>query len=145
MDGEKTLPDGFFVVRNRSDVEESSFDLASSESQLFGSAPWTSVPSSRRGTSTLKRYLANILSSRIAEEFPSLEENIEKQLGDRVSEQTSMGEPRSSHHVRQNYLNHYAQGFTRMAALALSHPGNLDSNSVELRKEVRMLNDQLTG
>ncbi len=52
-----------FAVRNRTEAEGPSFDLAQAERQLFSAFPWTDMPAERRGNAMFKEYLATLLSA----------------------------------------------------------------------------------
>ncbi|KAM0078132.1 hypothetical protein ACKRZS_009656 [Fusarium odoratissimum] len=133
------LPGGWFLVRNRADKDPDSFDLSAAEKKLFSKSPWNSVSQSRLGSTAAKSYLGTLLSSKIRDCFPTLRSTIQHNLEERQHEKTMLGEPRTSHAARQQFVVATVRKYEEMAQTALDRPGFLD-HSMELRREVSRLN-----
>ncbi|KAF9775009.1 hypothetical protein IL306_006932 [Fusarium sp. DS 682] len=135
------LPGGWFLVRNRADKDPEPFDLSAAEKKLFSKSPWNSVSQSRLGSTAAKSYLGNLLSAKIRACFPTLRSTIQNNLDERLDEKTMLGEPRTSHAARQQYVVATVRKYEEMAQMALDRPGFLD-HSMELRREVSRLNSE---
>lgn len=143
---EKHFRHGWFVVRNRTPSEaEASLEPIQRnlrEKKFFESAPWNALPSHRRGTQALKKYLADLLCSRIQETFPVMLLIIGNRIRSTQSQLNSLGEPRDGIERKRVYLIKLAQDFHSLASLALR--GRYDSktpDNVKLRRMVREAND----
>ncbi|KAF4336632.1 dynamin-related 1D [Fusarium beomiforme] len=130
---------GWFLVRNRADKDPDSFDLSAAEKKLFSKSPWNSVSQSRLGSNAAKSYLGNLLSSKIRDCFPTLRSTIQNNLDERLNEKTMLGEPRTSHAARQQFVVATVRKYEEMTQMALDRPGFLD-HSMELRREISRLN-----
>ncbi|QGI80115.1 hypothetical protein CEK25_006844 [Fusarium fujikuroi] len=133
------LTGGWFLVRNRADKDPDSFDLSTAEKKLFSKSPWNSVSQSRLGSTAAKSYLGTLLSSKIRDCFPTLRSTIQHNLEERLYEKAMLGEPRTSHAARQQFVVATVRKYEEMAQTALDRPGFLD-HSMELRREVSRLN-----
>ncbi|RBA08860.1 hypothetical protein FPRO05_07140 [Fusarium proliferatum] len=133
------LTGGWFLVRNRADKDPDSFDLSATEKKLFSKSPWNSVSQSRLGSTAAKSYLGTLLSSKIRDCFPTLRSTIQHNLEERLYEKAMLGEPRTSHAARQQFVVATVRKYEEMAQTALDRPGFLD-HSMELRREVSRLN-----
>ncbi|KAG4259482.1 hypothetical protein FPRO06_06470 [Fusarium proliferatum] len=133
------LTGGWFLVRNRADKDPDSFDLSAAEKKLFSKSPWNSVSQSRLGSTAAKSYLGTLLSSKIRDCFPTLRSTIQHNLEERLYEKAMLGEPRTSHAARQQFVVATVRKYEEMAQTALDRPGFLD-HSMELRREVSRLN-----
>lgn len=128
-----SMQHGWFVVRNRRAGEGNHFDLSVAENELFRKQPWTEIPASRRGSSELKKFLGNLLCSRIRQEFPYLQTKVKDLLEDAVAARAALGSPRLSHSDRQRYLTDIAQRFQEAAKYALNSPGRLPLQEMRVR------------
>ncbi|KAF4969992.1 hypothetical protein FSARC_2895 [Fusarium sarcochroum] len=133
------LRNGWFLVRNRADKDPDSFDLSAAEKKLFNKSPWNSVSQRRLGSASAKSYLGTLLSSKIRDCFPTLRSTIQHNLEERIREKVMLGEPRTSHAARQQFVVGIVRQYEEMAQMALTRPGFLDQ-SMELRREVGRLN-----
>ena len=143
---EKHFRHGWFVVRNRTPSEAEAslepFERNLREKKFFENAPWNALPSHRRGTQALKKYLADLLCSRIQEAFPVMLLTIGNRILSTQSQLKSLGEPRDGIERKRIYLTKLAQNFHSLASLALR--GRYDSttpDNVKLRRMVREAND----
>ncbi|RGP76373.1 hypothetical protein FLONG3_5257 [Fusarium longipes] len=134
-----SLRDGWFLVRNRADKDPDSFDLSAAEKKLFSRSPWNSVSHRRLGSSAAKSYLGTLLSSKIRECFPTLRSTIQHSLEERLQEKTMLGEPRTSHAARQQFVVGTVRKYEEKAQIALDRPGFLHP-SMEICREVSRLN-----
>lgn len=134
-----SIRDGWFLVRNRADKDPDSFDLSTAEKRLFGRSPWNSVSPRRLGSSAAKSYLGTLLSSKIRECFPTLRTTIQHNLEERLQEKVMLGEPRTSHAARQQYVVGTVRKYEEKAQIALERPGFLHP-SMEICREVSRLN-----
>ncbi|KAH6652547.1 vacuolar sorting protein VPS1 [Truncatella angustata] len=128
-----SMQHGWFVVRNRRGDEGISFDLNAAERDLFDSSPWAAIPKTRRGSRMLKKFLGDILCSRIRQEFPSLQQKVRDLLKETLAARKSLGDPRPTHHHRVQYLVDIVQKFQRAAQQALDSPGRLPSKEMRVR------------
>ncbi|UPK94571.1 hypothetical protein LCI18_005506 [Fusarium solani-melongenae] len=134
------LRKGWFLVRNRADKDGDSFDQKAVEQSLFSTAPWNRVPQDCLGSTALKTYLGNVLSSKIRDCFPKLYEEIESTLSQKLAEKESLGEPRDTHAAKQQYAINTVRKFEQMAGWALERPEELPESVRRLRWEVSELN-----
>ncbi|KAJ4256674.1 hypothetical protein NW762_008770 [Fusarium torreyae] len=133
------LRNGWFLVRNRADKDPDSFDLNAAEKKLFRKSPWNSVSQRRLGSISAKSYLGTLLSSKIRDCFPTLRSTIQHNLEERIREKAMLGEPRTSHAARQQFVVGIVRKYEEKAQMALTRPGFLDQR-MELRREVGRLN-----
>ncbi|KPM38822.1 hypothetical protein AK830_g7733 [Neonectria ditissima] len=136
------MRDGWFIVRNRSDQDPAGIDLNVAEKTLFRTAPWSKIPETRRGSAALKVHLGAILNRKIESGFPVIRDEISGRLHAKQAEKDILGEPRDSHDSMLNYASTIARSYESKAMLALDHPGRLKIPSMELRQEVRRLNEE---
>ena len=136
------MPGGWFLVRNRTEDDSKSLEIADAEDTLFSEAPWASIPRNRLGSIALKTHLGCLLSAKIRSSFPSIQKDIRNKLIKSVTERDSLGQPRNSHLARQQYLIALVRKYEEKAKFALERPGLLGVSSMELRREIRRLNDE---
>lgn len=136
------MPGGWFVVRNRSDNDTDRFEFEAAEKKLFRLAPWTEVPTERRGATALKAHLGKILDLKIKSSFPAIRENIRRTLEARTHESNLLGEPRGTHDERRHYVTTFVRSYEEKVNLALNHPGRLKTPTMELLQQVRSLNQE---
>lgn len=143
---EKHFRHGWFVVRNRTPSEAKAslepLERHLREKKFFENAPWNELPSHRRGTQALKKYLADLLCSRIQETFPVMLLTIGNRIRSTQSQLKTLGEPRDGIERKRVYLTKLAQDFHSLASSALR--GRYDSktpDNLKLRRMVREAND----
>ncbi|KAJ3547068.1 hypothetical protein NM208_g1701 [Fusarium decemcellulare] len=141
-EGIPTFLDGAFVVCNKVVLESGTSTSESAEQEVFGREAWSQIKASRKGSTKLKNSLGEKLASRIETAFPLLEKSILAQLHDKLTKKAELGEPCNNHSERQAYLNQYVRKYSDCAVLALRRPGILESSTMELRQEIKTLNDQ---
>lgn len=127
---------GWFVVRNRIGDEDASFDLDEAEATLFGEAPWSRIPSTRRGSQKLRDYLGGLLCEKIRKEFPAMQQKVKQLLGREMQIKSSLGEPRDDHNARLRYLIGIVEEYRKDAVQALERPWNLPEETTRLRSIV---------
>ena len=143
---EKYFHHGWFVVRNRTPLEAES-SLEPRERQLkeqtfFRDVPWNAQPEQRRGTQALKKYLAELLCSRIKENFPVMLSTIRNRINVTQSRLESLGATRKTVDQKRIYLTRLSQVFHLDASQALRGRYEFStSDSFKLRKLVREAND----
>lgn len=143
---EKYFHHGWFVVRNRTPLEAES-SLEPRERQLkeqafFRDVPWNALPEHRRGTQALKKYLAELLCSRIKENFPVMLSTIKNRSNVTQLRLESLGATRKTVDQKRIYLTRLSQVFHLAASQALRGRYEFStSDSVKLRKLVREAND----
>lgn len=143
---EKHLNHGWFVVRNRTSEESksniSSADRHSLEEALFGERPWDRLSEARRGTQALKRYLADILCSRIQETFPTILAVVQGRHALAESQLNKLGLSRDTTEKKRVYLTDLAQHLYTLSSQTLrGRYHGLSSESLKLRRFVREAND----
>ncbi|KAL8959632.1 MAG: hypothetical protein Q9193_003534 [Seirophora villosa] len=143
---EKHLNHGWFVVRNRTSEESksniSSAERHSLEEALFGERPWDRLSEARRGTQALKRYLADILCSRIQETFPTILAVVQGRQALAESHLNKLGLSRDTTEKKRVYLTDLAQQLYTLSSQTLrGRYHGLSSESLKLRRFVREAND----
>ncbi|KAH8199941.1 hypothetical protein TruAng_005880 [Truncatella angustata] len=131
---------GWFVVRNRFNNEDKSFDLAHAEEELFSKPPWNHIPHTQRGSNMLKKYLSNLLCANMRNNFPAIQATIQQNLFDARSALQSLGKPRHTHHDRVQYLNDVVQRYETIAVSAMEKPGQV-REEMRIRQKVKDEND----
>ncbi|KAM5344824.1 hypothetical protein ACJ41O_010686 [Fusarium nematophilum] len=134
------LRNGWFLVRNRADKDLNTFNLDDTEKRLFSGSPWNSVSKSRLGSAATKSYLGTLLSSKIRDCFPDLRQTIQRKLRETQRERSDLGEARTSHVARQQFVTRIVRDYEDAAKLALERPGFQAKPETELRREVSRLN-----
>ncbi|KAK8116916.1 uncharacterized protein PG998_005197 [Apiospora kogelbergensis] len=132
----RPMEHGWFVVRNRTDEEDASFDLDEAEAALFDEAPWGRIPGNRRGSAKLRGYLGGLLCERIRDEFPAMQHKVKMLLGRELQIKASLGEPRDDHKSRLQYLMGIVQVYKTDALQALHQPWHLPEEAMRLRSIV---------
>ncbi|KAK7432367.1 hypothetical protein QQZ08_000929 [Neonectria magnoliae] len=136
------MQDGWFIVRNCSDQDPAEIDLNVAEKKLFRTAPWNAIPEERRGSAALKVHVGAILNRKIEAGFPVIRDEIGRRLHAKQVERDILGEPRDSHDAMLNYASTVARSYENKAIKALERPGRLKVPTMELRQEVRRLNEE---
>ncbi|UQC86125.1 vacuolar sorting protein VPS1 [Colletotrichum lupini] len=129
-DSTRSIKDGWFVVRNRSDADDEEFDFKEAERKLFSRSPWDRIPENRRGSVQLQKYLGNLLCAQIRGNFPAIQESVRKLLSDAKDSRKSLGEPRPNHSLRQRYIRDVVEKYHTVATKALKSPGSLAKDSL---------------
>lgn len=143
---EKYFRHGWFVVRNRtpSEVQESVEPLERhlKETKFFNSAPWKALPPERRGTQALKKYLAELLSNRTLETFPTMLTTLKDRIKSTTLRLEGLGSARGTPEEKRAFLTKVAQEFNSLASQALrGRYDSLAANNLKLRRLVREAND----
>ncbi|EQB57147.1 vacuolar sorting protein VPS1 [Colletotrichum gloeosporioides Cg-14] len=141
---DKSMQDGWFVVRNRSPKDGDDSNLQEAESQLFDQPPWNNIDPSRRGAHMLKKHLGNLLCARIRDNFPTIRDMISRLLSEAEGSRQSLGDPRPTHNLRQQYLRDVLQRYGEIADKALYCPGFLDDEMMRVRAMTRSANEEFT-
>ena len=143
---EKHTSHGWFVVRNSTPLEAQSslepLERQWIEESFFRDLPWNALPEHRRGTQALKEYLADLLCSRIKENFPLMLSTIRSRIKNTQSRLETLGSTRETIDQKRIYLTKLSQDFHLAASQALRgryEPSTADS--VKLRRLVREAND----
>ncbi|KAF4998937.1 hypothetical protein FDECE_11651 [Fusarium decemcellulare] len=141
-EGIPTFRGGAFVVCNKVALENGTPTSEITEKEVFDREAWSQIKASRKGSIQLKKALGEVLTTQIEKAFPLLESSIQSQLRDKLAKKAELGEPCNNHSERQAYLNQYVRKYSDRAVLALRRPGILESSAMELRQEIKTLNDQ---
>lgn len=136
------MPGGWFLVRNRTEDDSKSLSVQDAEDTLFSQSPWTSIAGNRLGSAALKTHLGCLLSAKIRSSFPSIQADIRKKLMASTAEKNGLGQARSSHLARQQYLIGLVRRYEDKAKVSLERPGLSSNPTLELRREINRLNDQ---
>ncbi|KAL9015928.1 MAG: hypothetical protein Q9185_006695 [Variospora sp. 1 TL-2023] len=143
---EKHLNHGWFVVRNRTPPELesniSSLERQRREEAFLDQGPWNRLSQARRGTQALKRYLADLLCSRIQETFPTILATVLDRQAMAAAQLSKLGPSRGTTEEKRVYLTKLAQqlyGLTSQAVRGRYHA--LGDESLKLRRFVREAND----
>jgi Dynamin central region len=136
----QALQHGWYVVLNRGPTSPASFDRQKEEDIAFNKEPWITIPEERRGTSMLKRFLANILCQKIRDVFPRTRDTVDELLKNARTRLDALGYPRKDHSQQQRYLISIAEKFQAMASHALKTPEELPKSQMKLRGKVYRAN-----
>ena len=144
---EKPLCHGWFVVRNRtpSEVDQGVGPLErfQKERDFFNKPPWNSLPEERRGTQALKKYLAELLCTRIEQEFPTFLKTIQTNRDRTESDLQNLGVGRTTIEQKRAYLTRIAHDFNSLATQGLrGRYDGLTGNDMKLRMKIRDVNDR---
>ncbi|KAF4944695.1 hypothetical protein FGADI_12517 [Fusarium gaditjirri] len=134
--GDSIFKDGMFVVCNKS------LESQANEDEIFNREPWSQIHSGRRGSTRLKDYLGEILTCEIEKAFPRLEHDISSTLKEKRASLTHIGEPRVNDSQQREHLNRFVRRYSSKCNQALRRPGLLESETMDLRKELSDLNTQ---
>ncbi|KAK2686021.1 hypothetical protein QWA68_015058 [Fusarium oxysporum] len=134
--GDSIFKDGMFVVCNKS------LESRVNEDEIFNRKPWSQVHSGRRGSMKLKDHLGEILTCEIEKAFPRLDNDINSRLKEKRDSLKNMGEPRLNDSQQQEYLNRFVRQYSSKCTLALRRPGLLESETMDLRRELNDINTQ---
>ena len=142
----KPLRHGWFVVRNRTPGEVSNEITALEhhkiEREYFEAEPWNTIPEERRGTQALKKQLADLLSARIENVFPTLAKDVQKLQADTESALESLGTPRDTLSQKRAYLSDVALAFHSLIIQGLQGQyASVSEDAMKLRMKVRDAND----
>ena len=134
------------MVRNRtpSEVQESldPSERHIRETKFFNLAPWNTLSPERRGTQALKRYLAELLSHRILETFPTMLTALRDRIKSTTTRLEGLGSARGTPEEKRAFLTKIAQEFNSLASQALrGRYDSLSANHLKLRRSVREAND----
>ncbi|KAK6215448.1 vacuolar sorting protein VPS1 [Colletotrichum tabaci] len=144
-DSEKSMQGGWFVVRNRSELDDDDFDVKEAERKLFDQPPWDKIRRERRGSSALQEHLGNLLCARIRGNFPVIQESVRNLLSDAESSRRALGDPRPSHSLRQQYIRDVVERYHATAVKTLKSPGSLSDEALRVRGLVREANELFTA
>jgi hypothetical protein len=130
----KPLKHGWFVVQNKGYRDtSSSFDRENAERSTFSKDPWLKIEERRRGTPKLKTFLSNLLSRRIREGFPEMQNAVQVRLKQEKEKLKALGEARPERDMQKAYLSAIALKFQTLAGDALNNPQDLPSVEMKLR------------
>lgn len=146
---EKYFRHGWFVVRNRTPSEvQASMEPSErhiKETEFFNSAPWNAFVPERRGTQALKRYLAELLSNRTLETFPTILTTLRERIKSTTIKMEGLGLARGTPEEKRAFLTKIAQEFNSLASQALrGRYDSLATNNLKLRRLVREANDNFS-
>ncbi|KAF6841063.1 vacuolar sorting protein VPS1 [Colletotrichum musicola] len=133
---EKSMHDGWFVVRNRGEKDGDDFDLPEAERELFSQAPWRKIREERRGSGMLRRHLGDLLCGHIRENFPRIQVSIRKLLEDARLSRRGLGDPRPTHVLRQQNLRDVVERYHDAAGRTLTSPGSVPDEALRVRAKV---------
>ncbi|WDK19490.1 vacuolar sorting protein VPS1 [Colletotrichum graminicola] len=143
-DSGNSMQDGWFVVRNRSEVDGDDFDIKEAERKLFSQPPWDKIRESRRGSSMLQKHLGNILCAQIRGNFPAIQESVRRLLSEAEESRKELGDPRPTHSLRQQYIRSVIERYHTIAVKTLKSPGSLSDPALRVRGLVREANESFT-
>jgi len=134
------------VIRNRTPAEVEcnieAHERDKREQNFFNNVPWNTLPKTRRGVQALKKYLADLLCTRIQMGFPLMLDTIQARRSVAASQLEALGQPRQTLQQKRDYLSKIAEIFHSQASAALDgRYGIIKSDKMKLRKEIRDAND----
>lgn len=114
------LTHGWHVLRNRAEHEARGFSSRDkTESELFQSDPWDSVPKENKGIASLRDKLSCMLLRHIERSLPRVRKHIEQNIKDRERILRALGEERCNESDWRGYLEKVARRFTGLAEQAV--------------------------
>ncbi|KAK2053608.1 vacuolar sorting protein VPS1, partial [Colletotrichum caudatum] len=143
-DSGKSMQDGWFVVRNRSEVDGDDFDVKEAEKNLFSQPPWDKIRENRRGSIMLQKHLGNLLCVQIRGNFPAIQESVRKLLSEAKESRRELGDARQTHSLRQQYIRSVIERYHSVAVMTLESPGSLFEEALRVRGLVREANESFT-
>ncbi|KAK2025937.1 vacuolar sorting protein VPS1 [Colletotrichum zoysiae] len=144
-DSGKSMQDGWFVVRNRSEVDGDDFDVKEAEKKLFSQPPWDKIRENRRGSIMLQKHLGNLLCAQIRGNFPAIQESVRRLLSEAEESRRELGDARPTHSLRQQYIRSVIERYHTVAVMTLESPGSLFEEALRVRGIVREANESFTG
>lgn len=131
---------GYFLVRNRgpnSDLEE-----PSELDKIFRKHPWADLPRDRVGILALKDTLRSLLVEITKREFPTLIQDVSRQIRECKRELNSLGPPRQDEREQRSFLCSIAGAFQdcARAALMADYNANTGFDEDELRLITHVVN-----
>ena len=116
------------------------------ETNLFNSAPWNVLSPERRGTQALKRYLAELLSNRTLETFPTMLTTLRDRIKSTTVKLEGLGSARATPDQKRAFLTRIAQDFSSLASQSLrGRYDSLTADHLKLRRLVREANDTFSN
>ena len=113
--------------------------------KFFNLPPWNTLSPERRGTQALKRYLAELLSHRILESFPTLLTALRDRIKSTTARLEGLGSARGTPEEKRAFLTKVAQEFNSLASQALrGRYDSLSANHLKLRRLIREANDDFS-
>ncbi|KAK2049090.1 vacuolar sorting protein VPS1 [Colletotrichum somersetense] len=143
-DSGKSMQDGWFVVRNRSEVDGDDFDVKEAEKKLFSQPPWDKIRENRRGSIMLQKHLGNLLCAQIRGNFPAIQESVRRLLSEAEESRRELGDARPTHSLRQQYIRSVVERYHTVAVMTLESPGSLFEEALRVRGIVREANESFT-
>jgi len=120
----KYLSHGWFLVKNRSDVESEqglSLDQArANEASFFARSPWRDISPDRQGVHALRIYLKELFARHVANEFPALQMEMRSKLAQAREERDALGPPRHTTRQQRDYLLDLAMNYAKLLCHTLS-------------------------
>ncbi|KAK1994581.1 vacuolar sorting protein VPS1 [Colletotrichum falcatum] len=144
QDSGKSMQDGWFVVRNRSERDGDDFDIKAAEHELFSQSPWDEIPRGRRGSVMLQKHLGNLLCAQIRGDFPAIQASIRRLLAEAEESRKALGDPRPTHSLRQQYIRSVIERYHKIAVRTLQSPGSFSEEALRVRGLVRESNESFT-
>jgi len=134
------------VIRNRTPAEVEgnleAHERDKREQAFFSNLPWNALPKTRRGVQALKKYLADLLCTRIQMGFPLMLDTIQSRRSVAASQLDALGQPRQTLQQKRDYLSKIAESFHSQASAALDgRYGIIKNDKMKIRKEIRDAND----
>lgn len=145
------LHHGWFAVRNRStqDIQDgvTMQQRHLNEKKFFTTSPWNSLPKSRIGVPSLKKFLGKLLYDHIKEEFPALVHELRTLVTQCRESLDALGPSRQTTVQQRQYLSRLAGRYQQIVADSLR--GNYDelwdtTDVRKLRMHVQLKNEQFT-
>lgn len=103
------------------------------EKATFSSGPWLEIPARQRGTTELKRFLAQLLSSRIRKAFPEAQRRLRELLAEEQMHLKTFGNERLKAEQRRDYIHNIVLKYQDLARDALTAPERLPTDEMKLR------------
>ena len=146
---------GWHVLKNM-DSEKGHWNLTDrnlQEAEFFSQGIWEDLPRSLVGVDSLRTRLSSLLLGQIANELPSLVDEINSKINSCRSQLQKLGEPRATMDEQRSYLLHISQAFQSLVKAAVNGTynelffGDAKANSgyqKRIRAVIQNLNEQFT-
>ena len=137
---------GWHVLRNRAEDEHSLATRDTNEEAFFEHTAWGCIPSEDRGVTSLRKKLSRALYDHIRKNLPSVIQDIEANLNERLEELDRLGPARSSEQEKRAFLFRIAGEFQRLARDGVRGHysdkffGGLNDEDNKLRAQLRSFN-----
>jgi hypothetical protein len=112
---------GWYVLRNRSYAsrDTSTAERDEAELELFSTGLWTTLDAAQLGVANLRVRMSNVLYDQIANQLPSVLENVETGIHESKQKLSRLGDARGSVAEQRRHLFRISTSFTTLAQASI--------------------------